>query len=189
VKKKKRHLEKTKKIESNPRLLNEKIPFPRVLLVNENEKEIVSIQEALSRARKVDLDLLCVAPQVNPPVCKIINYQKYLFELSKKKKTKKENTNKEMSFSFNIEDNDLKKKLEKDVKRWLENGLIVKLNLTMKGKEKAHPEIVREKCQKIIDYLQSQSNTIELKDSIRQLPGSFSFFLHNKRKKQKNHNN
>jgi translation initiation factor IF-3 len=188
VKKKKRYLEKTKKIEFNPRLLNEKIPFPRVLLVNENEKEIVSIQEALSRARKVDLDLLCVAPQVNPPVCKIINYQKYLFELRKNKKIKKENTNKEIDLSFNIENNDLKNKLEK-VKEWLENGLIVKLNLTMKGKEKAHPEIVQEKCQKIIDYLQSQSNTIELKDSIRQLPGSFSFFLHNKRKKQKNHNN
>lgn len=116
MKKKKRHLEKTKKIEFNPRFLNENIPFSRVLLVNENEKETVTIQEALSRARKSDLDLLCVAPQVNPPVCKIINYQKHLFELNKNKKTKKENTNKEMSFSFNIEDNDLKNKLEK-VKR------------------------------------------------------------------------
>jgi translation initiation factor IF-3 len=184
VKKKKRYLEKTKKIEFNPHFLNENIPFSQVLLVNENDKENVTIQEALSRARKVDLDLLCVAPQVNPPVCKIINYQKYLFELRKNKKTKKENTNKEIDLSFNIEDNDLKNKLEK-VKEWLENGLIVKFNFTMKGKEKAHPEIVREKCQKTIDYLQSQSNTIELKDSIRQLPGSFSFFLHNKKKKTK----
>lgn len=59
----------------------------------------------------------------------------------------------------------------------------------MKGKEKIHPEIVREKCQKIIEDLQRQSDTVELKDSIRQFPGSFSFFLHNKKKKQKNHNN
>jgi len=116
VKKKKRHSEKNKKIEFDSRFLNENIPFSRVLLVNEEYKETVTIQEALNRARKVDLDLLCVSPQSNPPVCKLINYQKHLFELSKNKKTKKENTNKEMSFSFNIEDNDLKNKLEK-VKR------------------------------------------------------------------------
>jgi len=103
---------KDKKAE-NKALLNENIPFSRVLLVNENEKEIVTIQEALNQAKKVGLDLLCVAPQTDPPVCKIINYQKYLFESSKNKKNKKENNNKEMSFSFNIEDNDLKIKLEK----------------------------------------------------------------------------
>jgi len=105
---------KNKKIEIDSSLLNENIPFSQVLLINNNnEKEIVTKQEALNRARKADLDLLCVAPNANPKVCKLINYQKHLFELNKNKKNKKENTNKEISFSFNIEENDLKIKLEK----------------------------------------------------------------------------
>ena|ERR1700743_2562681 len=106
-------IQKNKKIEIDSSLLNENIPFSRVLLINEHGKEIVTSQEALNRAREVGLDLFCVAPNATPPVCKLINYQKHLFELNKNKKRPKENTSKEISFSFNIEENDLKIKLEK----------------------------------------------------------------------------
>ena len=58
---------------------------------------------------------------------------------------------------------------------------MVKLNLIMVGKEKAHPEVVREKCQKIIERLQNHSSKIELKGSIRQLPNKFWFFLYKKK--------
>ncbi|CAG8768372.1 4080_t:CDS:2, partial [Ambispora leptoticha] len=58
-----------------------------VLLVSsKEEKEIISRQEALDRAKSLGLDLFCVAPTKNPPVCKLIDYQKHVFELSKKKK-------------------------------------------------------------------------------------------------------
>ena len=107
-------IHKNKKLEVNSGLLNENIPFSRVLLINEaKEKEVISNQEALKRAKEAGLDLFCVAPQASPPVCKLINYQKHLFELNKKQKNKKENTNKEIGFSFNIAENDLKVKLEK----------------------------------------------------------------------------
>ena len=106
-------IEKNKKIANDSSLLNQNIPFSQVLLVSENEKEVVSIQEALNRAKEADLDLFCVAPQINPPVCKLINYQKHFFKLNKNKKPKKENSSKEMGFSFNIEESDLKTKLEK----------------------------------------------------------------------------
>jgi len=66
-------------------LLNENISFSRVLLVNGDKKEILTRKEALNEAQKANLDLFCVAPEVSPPVCKLIDYQKYLFELSKKK--------------------------------------------------------------------------------------------------------
>ena len=102
--------------------LNENIPFSRVLLViDKEEKEIVTLQEALKRAKKLCLDLFCVAPDKNPPVCKLLDYRKYIFELSKKKKDKKENICKEVRISFNIGEKDLKDKLEK-VDKWTEKG-------------------------------------------------------------------
>ncbi|CAJ0832425.1 9721_t:CDS:10, partial [Entrophospora sp. SA101] len=127
----------------NSQFLNENIPFSQVLLVtNKEEKEIITRQKALEKAKNLGLDLFCVAPSKNPPICKLINYQKYIFELSKKKKDKKENICKETRITFNIGKNDLK--------------------------EKAHPDLAHEKCQKIIEELKSQSPKIELKDNIRQ---------------------
>ncbi|CAG8525278.1 13531_t:CDS:2, partial [Cetraspora pellucida] len=106
----------------NTQFLNENIPFSQVLLViDKEEKEIIDRQEALKRARELGLDLFCVAPDKNPPVCKLINYQKYAFELSKKKKDKKENICKEVRISFNIGEKDLKDKLER-VNKWTEKG-------------------------------------------------------------------
>jgi translation initiation factor IF-3 len=103
---------KDKKVESL-QLLNENIPFSRVLLVvDKEEKEIISRQEALDRAKKLGLDLFCVAPAKSPPVCKLIDYQKHIFELSKKK-NKKENICKEIRVTLNIGENDLKVKLGK----------------------------------------------------------------------------
>lgn len=96
------------------RFLNENIPFSQVLLVTDKEeKKIITRQEALAQAKELGLDLFCVAPTKSPPVCKLINYQKYIFELGKKKKDKKENICKEIRISFNIGKNDLKVKLEK----------------------------------------------------------------------------
>jgi len=104
---------KDKKIESS-QFLNENIPFSQVLLViSKEETALISRQEALNRAKELGLDLFCVAPTKNPPVCKLINYQKHIFELSKKKKEKKENGCKEVRISFNIGENDLKIKLGK----------------------------------------------------------------------------
>jgi len=172
---------KENKNQNTLHLLNENIPFSRVLLVSDNEKKIVTKKEALEEAKKINLDLFCVAPEAAPPVCKLIDYKKYLFELSKKNKNKKKETNKEISFSFNIEENDLKVKLRK-AEEWIESGSMVKFSLVMTGKEKTHPEIAYDKCQKIIADLQKKSPKIQLKDNIRKnLGSSFYFFLYKKK--------
>jgi|ERR1051326_1553248 translation initiation factor IF-3 len=160
--------------------LNENIPFSQVLLIiDEEEKLIISRQEALTKAKSLGLDLFCVAPAKNPPVCKLIDYQKHVFELSKKKE-KKENVCKEISVSFNIGKNDLKVKLEK-IQKFLEKGAMVKVKLVMVGKEKTRPDLAQEKCQKIIEELKNQSPKIELKDDIRRHLGTLYFFLYKKR--------
>ncbi|CAG8727247.1 30400_t:CDS:2 [Racocetra persica] len=116
---KKQELEqKTKAIEQQIQNLGNNSPNPPI---NPKEKEIIDRQEALKRAKNLSLDLFCVAPDKNPPVCKLINYQKYAFELSKKKKDKKENICKEVRISFNIGEKDLKDKLER-VNKWTEKG-------------------------------------------------------------------
>lgn len=158
--------------------LNENIPFSQVLLVGE-EKEILSKREALQKAQAANLSLLCVAPQANPPVCKLVNYQKYLFELNKKKNIK-EKVSKEVRISFGIATNDLQVKLDK-IHHWLDKGSIVKVNLVMKGIEKSQSELVWEKSQEIIDKLKSQSPKIELQGNIHSQPNSIYFFLNKKK--------
>lgn len=172
---------KSKKIPVNSHLINENIVFSRVLLVNGEKKEVVTKQVALNEAKKAGLDLFCVAPEINPPVCKLIDYRKYLFELSKNKKKQKKDNCKEVSVSFNIGENDLQTKFKK-VKKWVESGSMVKFILVMAGKEKTHPEIAYEKCQKIITDLQSEFPKIELKNDIhKHLNSSFYFFLYQKK--------
>ena len=75
---------KDKKVESKA-FLNENIPFSRVLLISEDgkEKQETTRLEALDKAKKSGLDLFCVAPSANPPVCKLVNY----YQLSKKKRS------------------------------------------------------------------------------------------------------
>jgi translation initiation factor IF-3 len=100
---------KDKKEESKA-LLNENIPFSRILLVSEDgkEKKEITRLEALNQAKESGLDLFCVAPSAALPVCKLVNY----YQLSKKKKKLKENVCKEFDISFNIGKNDLNTKLK-----------------------------------------------------------------------------
>ena len=74
-------------------LVNEKIRFNEVLLIDENGEQlgIKSRVEAMGIAASRDLDLLCVAPNAKPPVCKIINYGKYRFEQQKKAREMRKN--------------------------------------------------------------------------------------------------
>jgi translation initiation factor IF-3 len=167
----------------NSQLLNENIPFSQLLLiVSKEEKEIVTRQEALNRAQEADLDLYCITlpAEGRLPVCKLIDYKKYLFELSKKSKPRKESSCKEMRFSFNIGENDLKVKTGK-IKKWAEEGFPVKVSLVLVGKEKFRQEIAQEKCQRIIAELKNQSSKIELRDNIKQHLNTLYFFLYKKK--------
>ena len=77
----------------NKDLVNENVRFPEVLLIGPNGEQIgkMSSREAQFKANEYDMDLLCVAPNAKPPVCKIINYSKYRFEQQKKAKEAKKN--------------------------------------------------------------------------------------------------
>ncbi len=102
---------------------------------------IMSARDAMKLAREAGLDLVKIAPTAKPPVCKIIDYGKYKYELSRKEKEAKKKQKvidvKEVRLSPNIEENDMKTKANM-ARKFLEKGDKVKVTLRFRGREMAH---------------------------------------------------
>lgn len=102
---------------------------------------IMSAKEALKLAKEAELDLVKIAPTAKPPVCKIINYGKYRYELARKEKEAKKKQKvvdiKEVRLSPNIEANDLNTKVNM-ARKFLVKGDKVKVTLRFRGREMAH---------------------------------------------------
>lgn len=105
---------------------------------------VVTTQEALRRAELAGLDLVEVAPQNDPPVCKILDYGKYKYEQQKKMAAVRKNQKvieiKEIKLRPSIEENDYQVKL-KNMHRFFEGGDKVKVSMRFKGREIAHQDI------------------------------------------------
>jgi translation initiation factor IF-3 len=101
----------------------------------------MSAKEAQMMAREADLDLVMVSPNAKPPVCKIIDYGKYRYELARKEKEAKKKQKvvevKEIRLSPNIEGNDLNTKMN-NARKFLAKGNKVKITLRFRGREMAH---------------------------------------------------
>ena len=104
---------------------------------------ICSLRDALMDAEKLGLDLVEISPQADPPVCKIMNYGKYRYEMQKKKHEAKKNQKvvelKEIKFRPSIEQNDYLVKL-KMIQKFLNDGNKVKVSMRFRGREMAHQE-------------------------------------------------
>ena len=102
---------------------------------------IMSARDAMKLAREAGLDLVKIAPTAKPPVCKIIDYGKYKYELARKEKEAKKKQKvidvKEVRLSPNIEENDMKTKAN-IARKFLEKGDKVKVTLRFRGREMAH---------------------------------------------------
>ncbi len=148
----------SKKDRYNGDIVNERIRFPEVLVIGPNGESLgkMSIFEAYKKAEEYDLDLLCVAPQGKPPVCKIINYGKYRFEAQKKAKEAKKNQKiieiKEVQLSPQIGQHDIETKVKAAIK-FLEDGNKVKVGVRFKGRQMSHPEVGDEVLNKFLEYV------------------------------------
>ena len=126
--------------------INEEIRDKEVRLIGETGEQlgIVSAREALNIAEEAELDLVKISPNANPPVCKIMNYGKYVFELTKKAKEAKKNQKvteiKEIWLSMTIDIGDLNVKA-KQTQKFLQSGNKVKVSIRMRGRQMAHQEI------------------------------------------------
>ena len=120
-------------------MINEQIRDREVRLIGPDGAQlgIVSAREAMAKAQEAGLDLVKIAPQAKPPVCKIIDYGKYRYELSRKEKEAKKKQKtidiKEVRLSPNIDTNDLKTKVNA-ARKFLSKGDRVKVTLTFQRK-------------------------------------------------------
>lgn len=127
-------------------LKNEQIVLPEVRLIGANGEQlgIVGSAKALEIAQNEELDLVLIAPEAKPPVCKIMDYAKFKFDEMKKlkeqKKAQKVAETKEMRLSMNIDDHDLEIKA-KQVCKFLAEGSKVKVSIRMKGRIQIRPQI------------------------------------------------
>lgn len=119
-----------------------------------NNLGIVKIKEALSLAKEKNLDLVEIAPNANPPVCRILDYGQWLYRQKKKEKESQKHQKtidiKEVKFSLRISDNDfmVKRRL---MERFLKEGHKVKVTIRLRGRERAHMELTQQMMNRIYE--------------------------------------
>ena len=126
-------------------LVNDNIKFSKVRLIDAegNMVGVVPIEEAQKAAEEADLDLVCISANPDNPVCRIMDYGKYLFEQSKRekeaKKKQKETELKEVGMKLTTDTHDIEVK-QKMVSRFLKNGDRVKVKIRYRGREMAYQQ-------------------------------------------------
>ncbi len=133
--------------------------MPQVRLIDEDGSQvgIISTREAMQKAYDKDLDLVEVAPDANPPVCRIMDYGKYKYklEISEKEKKKKQTqvVVKEIKLRPKIDKNDLNTK-KNHIRRFLKSGNKVKITVMFRGREIVHKQIAMDMLEAIIQDLE-----------------------------------
>jgi translation initiation factor IF-3 len=134
--------------------INGEIDAPQVRLVGEDGSQlgIVSLREAMGKAEDAELDLVEIAPQADPPVCKIMDYGKYKYHEQKKQHEAKQKQKviqvKEVKFRPRTDEADYQVKL-KNLIRFLNDGDKTKITLRFRGREMAHQEFGLEQLKRV----------------------------------------
>ena len=138
--------------------MNDAVRFPKVLLIGPNGEQLgtMTSREAQLKANEFDMDLLCVAPNAQVPVCKVINYSKYRFEQQKKSKEAKKNQHvietKEIQLTPQIGGHDMETKA-RAASKFLAAGNKVKVGVRYRGRQMTHIEVGEEVMNKFIESL------------------------------------
>lgn len=146
-------------------LVNEDIDADPVRLILEDgsQRGVVSLEEALTIARGVRLDLVLISPEADPPVCKVMDHGKHVFELKKQRAANRKKQKiiqiKEMKFRPGTEEGDYQVKL-RNLIRFLTDGDKAKVTLRFRGREMAHQEIGAELLQRLKEDL-AEHGTVE----------------------------
>ena len=137
-------------------LINNRIRAREVRVIDETGRQlgVFSLQEALRLAREHNLDLIQVTEKVEPPVCKIGDYGKYLYSLQKKEKATKTKAGEikgvRISFAISIHDLEIK---AKQAEKFLKKGYRVKVELILRGRERALADFAKGKMSQFLEVL------------------------------------
>lgn len=139
--------------------INERIWAPKVRLIDEkgNQVGVISREEALRMAKDRGFDLAEVSPNSDPPVCKLLDFGKYLYHQKKveqkHRKMQKKAEIKGVRLSLRTDSHDLETKAQQ-AKKFLGEGSSLKVVLIFKGREASHSDLAREKMEKFYEFLQ-----------------------------------
>lgn len=161
--------------------MNERILSPEVRVIDENGQAlgVMPTQKAIELAHTRELDLVEVSPKAEPPVCKILDYGQFKYQKEKdarkQKAQAKEVELKVIRLSVRIGDHDLEVRL-KQAGKFLDRGDKVKIELPMRGREKAHKDVAEEVVQRFVDGLKTQYQ-LRVEQELKYLGGRFSTIL------------
>lgn len=164
-------------------MINEQIRDKEVRLVGEEGEQlgVMSVKDAMKLAAEAELDLVKIAPKAQPPVCKIIDYGKYRYELARKEKEAKKKQKtvelKEVRLSPNIDSNDLNTKMN-NAKKFIGKGNKVKVTLRFRGREMAH---VHQSKHILDDFAQAMADIAVIEKPAKLEGRSMSMILTEKR--------
>ena len=150
--------------------INRQIRSREVFLIDENgeQKGVMNTYDAFRLAEEAGLDLVEVSPMANPPVCKILDFGKYRYEMEKKQKEAKKNQTvtklKEVRMQSKIADNDINTK-SKAISEFLGEGNKVKVSIRFKGRTMTHPELGKEVLDTILVKLSDMGCAFNLDKS------------------------
>ena len=145
--------------------INERIRIPEVRLIDEKGEQVgvVKVQDALKYARERDLDLVEIAPEARPPVCRVLDYSKYKYEQEQRRKAARKHqqqvTVREMKLRPKIATHDYETK-KGHILRFLKQGQKVKVTIMFRGREMAHPERGEALLRKVADEI-AEFGTVE----------------------------
>lgn len=140
-------------------LVNDRIRFKEVLVIGPEGEQlgILTRNEALEKAAEYSLDLFCVSPNANPPVCKILDYGRYRYEQQKKTREAKKNQHltqiKSVRLSPVIEEHDFNTKL-RHARKWLEDGNKVKVDMRFRGRLITRVEVGKKTMNRFLEETQ-----------------------------------
>ena len=162
-------------------LVNNQIRAPQVRVVDQTGKQlgIFRLEEALRIARERNLDLIQITEKVEPPVCKIIDYGKYLYWLQKKERgAKKSSQIKGIRLGFNISLYDLETRTHQ-AEKFLKKGNKVKVEMRLRGREKALGEFAKGKINQFLEILEKLI-PIKTERELKREPRGFTMIISKK---------
>ncbi|HAV11271.1 MAG TPA: translation initiation factor IF-3 [Candidatus Moranbacteria bacterium] len=158
---------------------NESIRIPKVMVIDENGVQLGEMytSEALSMARERELDLVEVSPKAQPPVCRIMDYGKQQYKQSKQQRLAKakqktvETKGVRMGLRTDAHDLDNKKN---QIEKFLRKGNKVKIDIILKGREKAHQDLARDNMKKFLTLIETP---YKIEEDIKRFPGGFNVII------------
>jgi len=164
-------------------LINNQIRANKVRVIDEQGKNlgVFSLEEALEMAKERNLDLIQITEKVDPPVCRIFDYGKFLYQMKKKEKEKRKEKGKEIKgirLGFNISEHDMETRANQ-AKEFLEEGNRIQIEMILRGRERELTNFAKEKIKRFLEILESKVQ-IKVEQDLKKVPRGFIMIISKK---------